>query len=158
MLAFAPVPVETDFVSGADGWRVFTRHMEQLLEFMEKTVWPIDPEADVMPQCLMPFVYATESGEEDESVLKSLLLMLSLGLQGECFKWKYKFDFDVVFSNEKKGYLVLLNSVRREWNRGLSEPVASETAGAGAGAGAGADAQSAASASADFSASKPAEN
>jgi hypothetical protein len=70
--------------------------------------------------------------------------MLTLGLQGEAFAWKYKFDFEVVFSTERKAYLVLLNSVRRMWTRGLSEKPSETTEGAGAGAGsAGGAAQSA---------------
>lgn len=95
--------------------------MERLLEFMEKCVWPHDPEADIMPHTLMPFKYQTPTGKECEETLKCLLGMLTLGLQGQAFQWKYKFDFDVVFHSEEKAYLVLLNSVRRMWTRGLSE-------------------------------------
>jgi hypothetical protein len=119
-LLYAPVPVENDIKEGQEGWGAFTRHIEHLLGFMERAIWPVDPDADVMPHTLMPFEYHTETGEEDEKVLTSLMAMLTLGLQGQAFKWKYKFDFDVVFSAERKAYLVLLNSVRRMWTRGLS--------------------------------------
>lgn len=133
-----PVPVDITIESGADSWSSFTKHMEALLKMMEEKIWPIDPEADVLPHTLMPFVYGTESGEEDENVLKCLLCMLTLGLQGQAFNWKYKFDFDVLWSDEQKGYLVLLNSIRRMWNRGLSESGVALEVGTGAGAGAGA--------------------
>ena len=121
---YVPVPVETAIDSEADGWAAFTKHMEHLIKFMEKTIWPIDPDADVMPHTLMPFAYGTPTDEECESTLKSLLAALTLGLQGQAFQWRYKFDFDVVWSTERKAYLVLLNSIRRMWNRGLSETAA----------------------------------
>lgn len=136
---FVDVPVEVNIEKGDNGWSVFTKHMEALCEFMEKAIWPIDPEADIMPHTLMPFCYSTPDGKEDESTLKCLMGMLTLGLQGQAFAWKYKFDFDVIFSEEQKAYLVLLNSVRRMWNRGSEtgkkiEPAVAGGAGAGAGA------------------------
>lgn len=112
--------------------------MENLLEFMERCIWPVDPDADIMPQTLMPYVYGTESGEEDENVLKSLLVMLTVGLQGQCFNWRYKMDFDVIWSTEQKAYVVLLNSIRRMHTRGLDEKAVSETPISTPGAGAGA--------------------
>jgi hypothetical protein len=128
---YAPVVVEESINDlGHGGWGAFTKHMEGLLAFMEKVVWPMDPEADVAPQSLMPFFYKTDSGEEDMDVLKTLMVMLTIGLQGQAFHWKYKFDFDVVWSTHEKAYLVLLNSVRRMWNRGLSERKAFEESSA----------------------------
>ena len=129
---YAPVPVETATKTGEEGWKSFTTHIEKLLEMMEKCIWPVDPDADIMPHTLMPFSYGTPTDEEDEEVLKGLLMALTLGLQGQAFNWRYKFDFDVVWSTEDKAYLVFLNSVRRMWNRGLSEtaPETIETAAA----------------------------
>jgi hypothetical protein len=95
--------------------------MEQLCAFMERVIWPMDPEADIQPKSLMPFRYGTPTGEEDMDVLKTLMVMLTIGLQGQAFAWKYKFDFDVVWSSEQEAYLVFLNSVRRMWNRGMDE-------------------------------------
>jgi hypothetical protein len=119
--------VETDIKSDADGWAAFTKHLENLIKFLETAIWPIDPEADIMPHTLMPFAYGTPTNEECEETLKCLLGALTLGLQGQAFQWRYKFDFDVVWSTERKAYLVLLNSIRRMWNRGLSEKAAAET-------------------------------
>jgi hypothetical protein len=143
-----PAIVETDIKEGDNGWGVFTRHIESLCQFMERCIWPVDPDADIMPKTLLPFEYNTPDGKESEEVLKCLLGMLTVGLQGHAFSWKYKFEFDVVFSDERKAYLVLLNSVRRMWNRGLSEKPSETPAEAGAGAGAAGGAAQ----SADFSA------
>jgi hypothetical protein len=89
---FVPVPVDTDFEGEMHSWAAFTKHVENLLKMMETCIWPVDPDADVYPHTVMPLVYRTESGEEDEETLKQLMFMLTLGLQGEAFKWKYKFD------------------------------------------------------------------
>ncbi len=132
-----PIRVEFRSDEAESGWGAFTRHMESLLHMLETSIWPVDAEADVMPT-LMPFEYKTESGEEDERVLKSLLMMLTLGLQGEAFKWKYKFDFDVFWNEHAKAYNVILNSVRRMWHRGLDIPK-NDAPVAGAGAGTTAD-------------------
>ncbi len=134
---YVPAPVDTDIKPGDSGWGIFTTHIEKICEFFEKCIWPVDPEADIMPHCLMPFEYASPTGEECEETLKCLLGMLTVGLQGQAFAWKYKFDFDVVFSTERKAYLVLLNSVRRMWNRdaNTSETTSVTTSETGAGAG-----------------------
>jgi hypothetical protein len=100
--------------------------MEQLCAFMERVIWPMDPDADIAPKSLMPFQYGTPTDEEDMNTLKTLMVMLTIGLQGQAFAWKYKFDFDVVWSSEAKAYLVFLNSVRRMWNRGMDERKAFE--------------------------------
>jgi hypothetical protein len=137
--------VETDIKTGEEGWLAFTKHMENLIEMMERCIWPVDPDADIMPHTLMPFAYGTPTGEEDEETLKVLLAALTLGLQGTAFRWRYKFDFDVAWSDERRAYLVFLNSVRRMWNRGLSENQASETIESAA-----AETTTAAAESADF--------
>ena len=120
MYALAPVDSAIDNAA-TGGWALFTTHMEKLCEFMEKCIWPVDPDADIAEGALMPFRYETADGKEDENVLKTLLVMLTLGLQGQAFQWKYKMDFDVAWIEEQKAYVVFLNSIRRMWNRGLDE-------------------------------------
>jgi hypothetical protein len=120
-----PVEVKTA-VESANGWEAFSTHIESLVKMFEKYIWPVDPEADLEPTQL-PFAYATASGEEDEAVLRNLMIMLTLGLQGEAFKWRYKFDFDVVWDEEHAVYRVWINSVRRMHQRGLDTLEAEST-------------------------------
>ena len=93
---------------------------------METHVWPIDPEADVHPT-MLPFLYTTTTGKPDERFLKELLYLLTIGLQGQAFAWRYKMLFDVHWNETKNGYMAELTGISRVGSQKYPKPVSEAT-------------------------------
>lgn len=97
---------------GENPWAQLTRFFERFLGHMETHVWPFDPLADVHPT-LLPFKYVTPDDKQDPKFEKELAYLLTIGLQGQAFAWKYKMAFDLYWNTALKAYQVELTSVRR---------------------------------------------
>ena len=110
---------------GQNGWETLTLFLQQFVGHMETYVWPVDPYADIHPT-MLPFLYTTVDGEQDERFLKELLYLLTIGLQGQGFGWRYKMLFDVHWNHTKKGYLAELTSIRRVRPQEMPKPPVSE--------------------------------
>lgn len=110
---------------GQNPWELLTAFIQQFVGHMETFVWPVDPLADIYPTKL-PFIYTTASGEQDERFLKELLYLLTIGLQGQGFGWRYKMLFEIYWNETRKGYIAELTSIRRVGTPGLPKPAVSE--------------------------------
>lgn len=95
-----------------NGWATLTQFLQQFVGHMETYVWPVDPLADIYPT-MLPFLYKTEDGEQNERFLKELLYLLTIGLQGQGFGWRYKMLFDVHWNHTRKGYVAEITSIRK---------------------------------------------
>jgi hypothetical protein len=110
---------------GENSWALLTRFFEKFLGHMETYVWPVDPEADVHPT-MLPFVYTTPTREKDERFEKELCYLLTIGLQGQAFAWKYRMAFDLLWDTAERAYRVELTSVRRTLPHEAPKPPISE--------------------------------
>jgi hypothetical protein len=95
-----------------NGWARFHKFMENFVGHMETHVWPRDADADVYPT-MLPFLYVPPGGEQNERFLKELLYLLTIGMQGQGFGWKYKMLFDLHWNATRGGYVPELTSIRR---------------------------------------------
>lgn len=105
---------------------MMTKFFEKFLGHMETYVWPVDPLADIYPT-LLPFQYKPPGDEQDDKFLKELCYLLTIGLQGQCFAWKYKMTFDLLWNSELKAYQVELTSVRKVGAGEYPKPVSEVT-------------------------------
>lgn len=118
--------VELPESASGNGWETLHKMLETLMGHLETHIWPTDPDADVYPT-LLPFVYKTPTDEPDEKFLKELLYLLTIGLQGQGFGWKYKMLFDIHWNATRKGYQAELTSVRRVPDSTYPKPVSVAT-------------------------------
>ena len=104
--------VEIPEDEGGNAWARFHKFMERFVGHMETHVWPKDEYADIYPT-LLPFLYVPPGGEHDERFLKELLFLLTIGMQGQGFGWKYKMLFELHWNATQKGYVPELTSIRK---------------------------------------------
>ncbi len=97
---------------GGNGWERLHKFLELFVGHMETHIWPIDPRADVYPT-MLPFLYVPPDRKQDERFLKELLFLLTIGLQGQGFGWKYKMLFDIHWNETQGGYQAELTGIRK---------------------------------------------
>lgn len=120
------VSVEIPDSTTGNGWANLHKLLETLAGHMETHVWPHDPDADVYPT-MLPFIYTTEDGKQDEKFLKELLFLLTIGLQGQGLGWKYKMLFDIHWNATKNGYMAELTSIRKIPAEQYPKPISEAT-------------------------------
>lgn len=118
--------VELPETVNGNGWENLHKLLETLAGHMETYIWPKDPDADIYPT-LLPFLYITPDGTQDEKFLKELLYLLTIGLQGQGFGWKYKMLFDIHWNETRKGYQAELTSIRRVPSSEYPKPASEAT-------------------------------
>jgi hypothetical protein len=104
--------VEVPENTTGNGWEQLTQFIQTFTGHMETFVWPKDPFADIYPT-MLPFVYCPPDGKQDERFLKELLYLLTIGLQGQAFGWRYKMLFDVHWNETRNGYMAEITSIQR---------------------------------------------
>jgi hypothetical protein len=106
------VRVEVPETTTGNGWEQLTQFIQMFVGHMETYIWPIDPLADVHPT-MLPFLYKPAGDVPDDKFLSELLYLLTIGLQGQAFGWRYKMLFDVHWNDSKKGYMAELTGITK---------------------------------------------
>jgi hypothetical protein len=111
--AAEPVPV---------GWDTLTSFVSSVLKTLELHIWPDKGYLIELEPVVLPLLYATPTGVEDDRILQELFFMLTIGLQGKAFEWRYRIDFDAWWDEEAKGYRAAIIDVVKPGVTPLSPP------------------------------------
>jgi hypothetical protein len=76
---------------------------------------------------MLPFLYVPPENKQDERFLKELLYLLTIGLQGQGFGWKYKMLFEIHWNETRGGYMAELTGISRVGAGQTPKPVSEAT-------------------------------
>jgi hypothetical protein len=115
-------PTETVADTPAIGWDTLTNFVSTILKTLELHIWPEQGFLIELQPVVLPMLYKTKTDTEDDKIVDELMFMLTVGLQGKAFEWRYRIEFDVWWDDDAKGYRAAIVDVIKPGSTPLTPP------------------------------------